>query len=190
MLDYNTINDELYPYSDSYENNCDCYSNYPNTDRDDCNRRDNDRDDFNRRDNDRDNFNCPDVRTELIVNQSPQTICNILQELKCQNIQIDGFSIQAICDKCSVFRFVVGGANRQSLTDVDIAKSILCQKDIDFLETAILKVDTDRNFNLADAYCALQRNVNVAAAYFGRTDGVYFQVDKLIEAINTLRRCG
>lgn len=169
-MDYNNINEGLYSYSDNYDNNCGCNSNT-----------------FN---NDRNNFFCPDIRTELIINQNSQTVCNILQELNCQDIQIDGYSLQAINDKCTVFRFVVGGPNEQSLTDIDVAKAILCELGVKFLEAPIIKVNTNNNFNLADTFCALQRNVDVAASYYARTTGAYFQVDEINEALSTLRRCG
>lgn len=134
------------------------------------------------------NFNV-DLRTELIIKESPQTICNVLQELCNQKIKIDGFEIQAICDHCSVFRFVVGSDNCQKLTDIQVAKSILSTLDISYLDDAIFKVTSTRNsrVNLANLYCALQRNAQVNAAYPSTTNGLYFQATPIDEALNTLK---
>ncbi|SCK03221.1 Uncharacterised protein [uncultured Clostridium sp.] len=134
------------------------------------------------------NFNV-DLRTELIIKESPQTICNVLQELCNQNIKIDGFEIQAICEHCSVFRFVVGAADCQKLTDVQVAKSILSTLDISYMEDAIFKVSSRRTTiaTLPSLYCELQRNVTVNASYPSLTKGLYFQADPIDEALNTLK---
>lgn len=134
------------------------------------------------------NFNV-DLRTELIIKESPQTICNVLQELCNQKIKIDGFSIQAICNHCLIFRFVVGADDCQKLTDIQVAKSILSTLDISFLEDAIFKVTSGRNSRatLPNLYCALQRNVTVNASYPSTTDGLYFQAEPIDEALNTLK---
>ena len=130
-----------------------------------------------------------DLRTELIIKESPQTICNVLQELCNQKIKIDGFEIQAICDHCSLFRFVVCYDNCQKLTDIQVAKSILSTLDISYLDDAIFKVTSTRNsrVNLANLYCALQRNAQVNAAYPSTTNGLYFQATPIDEALNTLK---
>lgn len=134
------------------------------------------------------NFNV-DLRTELIIKESSQTICNVLQELCNQKIKIDGFLIQAICDHCSVFRFVVGSDDCQKLTDIQVAKSILSNLDICFLEDSIIKVTSrrDSRATLPNLYCALQRNVNVNASYPATTTGLYFQAHPIDEALNTLK---
>lgn len=132
-----------------------------------------------------------DLRTELIIKESPQSICNVLQELCRQNVNIDGYSLQALCDQCSVFRFVPGSDDCQQLTDLQVAQSILSNLNIEYLDDAIFKVTprsrANSDVNLANLYCALQRNVTVNAAYPATSTGFYFQANPIDEALNTLK---
>ena len=182
----NMMNNMCCNFDDRIEDMC---CNFDDTMDDMCCRHSDMDDDCPNHDNcNRSNFRTT-IRTEFLIKASPQTICNVLQELCGQEVRIDGYSIQSICDGCSVFRFVVGDSDCQSITDIQLARSILCDLSIQYLEDAIIKVTSrDRSsLELAKLYCALQRKSHVNASYPARTCGLYFQADPIEDALNALK---
>ena len=84
-----------------------------------------------------DNFSCCDVsieeRTQLSIIANSDTICDLLSEIACKKISLNGYSYLNLNDSCSLFNFVVGNNKRQNSKDLRTVECILYKWCINYI---------------------------------------------------------
>ena len=120
-----------------------------------------------------DNFSCCDVsieeRTQLSIIANSDTICDLLSEIACKKISLNGYSYLNLNDSCSLFNFVVGNNKRQNSKDVRTVECILDKWCINYIESKTIRVTLPnvKSGTFAKIYCAVSENLDVFSSFFG-----------------------
>ena len=121
-----------------------------------------------------DNFSCCDVsieeRTQLSIIANTDTICDLLSEIACKKISLNGYSYLNLNDSCSLFNFVVGNNKRQNSKDVRTVECILDKWCINYIESKTIRVTLPnvKSGTFAKIYCMS----NVASGYSAASSSV------------------
>lgn len=118
-----------------------------------------------------DNFSCCDVsieeRTQLSIIANSDTICDLLSEIACKKISLNGYSYLNLNDSCSLFNFVVGNNKRQNSKDVRTVECILDKWCINYIESKTIRVTLPnvKSGTFAKIYCAVSENLDVFSSF-------------------------
>ena len=110
------------------------------------------------------NFSCCDVsieeRTQLSIIANSDTICDLLSEIACKKISLNGYSYLNLNDSCSLFNFVVGNNKRQNSKDVRTVECILDKWCINYIESKTIRVTLPnvKSGTFAKIYCAVSED--------------------------------
>ena len=133
-----------------------------------------------------DNFSCCDVsieeRTQLSIIANSDTICDLLSEIACKKISLNGYSYLNLNDSCSLFNFVVGNNKRQNSKDVRTVECILDKWCINYIESKTIRVTLPnvKSGTFAKIYCAV-------SAFFGEDNSLYIETSDNCKAIQYIK---
>ena len=137
-----------------------------------------------------DNFSCCDVsieeRTQLSIIANSDTICDLLSEIACKKISLNGYSYLNLNDSCSLFNFVVGNNKRQNSKDVRTVECILDKWCINYIESKTIRVTLPnvKSGTFAKIYCAVSENLDVFSSFFGEDNSLYIETSDNCKAID------
>lgn len=140
-----------------------------------------------------DNFSCCDVsieeRTQLSIIANSDTICDLLSEIACKKISLNGYSYLNLNDSCSLFNFVVGNNKRQNSKDVRTVECILDKWCINYIESKIIRVTLPnvKSGTFAKIYCAVSENLDVFSSFFGEDNSLYIETSDNCKAIKCIK---
>ena len=140
-----------------------------------------------------DNFSCCDVsieeRTQLSIIANSDTICDLLSEIACKKISLNGYSYLNLNDSCSLFNFVVGNNKRQNSKDVRTVECILDKWCINYIESKTIRVTLPnvKSGTFAKIYCAVSENLDVFSSFFGEDNSVYIETSDNCKAIKCIK---
>ena len=140
-----------------------------------------------------DNFSCCDVsieeRTQLSIIANSDTICDLLSEIACKKISLNGYSNLNLNDSCSLFNFVVGNNKRQNSKDVRTVECILDKWCINYIESKTIRVTLPnvKSGTFAKIYCAVSENLDVFSSFFGEDNSLYIETSDNCKAIKCIK---
>ena len=140
-----------------------------------------------------DNFSCCDVsieeRTQLSIIANSDTICDLLSEIACKKISLNGYSYLNLNDSCSLFNFVVGNNKRQNSKDVRTVECILDKWCINYIESKTIRVTLPnvKSGTFAKIYCAVSENLDVFSSFFGEDNSLYIETSDNCKAIKCIK---
>lgn len=140
-----------------------------------------------------DNFSCCDVsieeRTQLSIIANSDTICDLLSEIACKKISLNGYSYLNLNDSCSLFNFVVGNNKRQNSKDVRTVDCILDKWCINYIESKTIRVTLPnvKSGTFAKIYCAVSENLDVFSSFFGEDNSLYIETSDNCKAIKCIK---
>ena len=140
-----------------------------------------------------DNFSCCDVsieeRTQLSIIANSDTICDLLSEISCKKISLNGYSYLNLNDSCSLFNFVVGNNKRQNSKDVRTVECILDKWCINYIESKTIRVTLPnvKSGTFAKIYCAVSENLDVFSSFFGEDNSLYIETSDNCKAIKCIK---
>lgn len=140
-----------------------------------------------------DNFSCCDVsieeRTQLSIIANSDTICDLLSEIACKKISLNGYSYLNLNDSCSLFNFVVGNNKRQNSKDVRTVECILDKWCINYIESKTIRVTLPnvKSGTFAKIYCAVSENLDVFSSFFGEDNSLYIETSDKCKAIKCIK---
>lgn len=140
-----------------------------------------------------DNFSCCDVsieeRTQLSIIANSDTICDLLSEIACKKISLNGYSYLNLNDSCSLFNFVVGNNKRQNSKDVRTVECILDKWCINYIESKTIRVTLPnvKSGTFAKIYCAVSENLDVFSSFFGEDNSLYIETSDKCKAIKRIK---
>ena len=140
-----------------------------------------------------DNFSCCDVsieeRTQLSIIANSDTICDLLSEIACKKISLNGYSYLNLNDSCSLFNFVVGNNKRQNSKDVRTVECILDKWCINYIESKTIRVTLPnvKSGTFAKIYCAVSENLDVFSSFFGEDNSLYIETSVNCKAIKCIK---
>ena len=140
-----------------------------------------------------DNFSCCDVsieeRTQLSIIANSDTICDLLSEIACKKISLNGCSYLNLNDSCSLFNFVVGNNKRQNSKDVRTVECILDKWCINYIESKTIRVTLPnvKSGTFAKIYCAVSENLDVFSSFFGEDNSLYIETSDNCKAIKCIK---
>lgn len=140
-----------------------------------------------------DNFSCCDVsieeRTQLSIIANSDTICDLLSEIACKKISLNGYSYLNLNDSCSLFNFVVGNNKRQNSRDVRTVECILDKWCINYIESKTIRVTLPnvKSGTFAKIYCAVSENLDVFSSFFGEDNSLYIETSDNCKAIKCIK---
>ena len=140
-----------------------------------------------------DNFSCCDVsieeRTQLSIIADSDTICDLLSEIACKKISLNGYSYLNLNDSCSLFNFVVGNNKRQNSKDVRTVECILDKWCINYIESKTIRVTLPnvKSGTFAKIYCAVSENLDVFSSFFGEDNSLYIETSDNCKAIKCIK---
>ena len=140
-----------------------------------------------------DNFSCCDVsieeRTQLSIIANSDTICDLLSEIACKKISLNGYSYLNLNDSCSLFNFVVGNNKRQNSKDVRTVEFILDKWCINYIESKTIRVTLPnvKSGTFAKIYCAVSENLDVFSSFFGEDNSLYIETSDNCKAIKCIK---
>ena len=140
-----------------------------------------------------DNFSCCDVsieeRTQLSIIANSDTICDLLSEIACKKISLNGYSYLNLNDSCSLFNFVVGNNKRQNSKDVRTVECILDKWCINYIESKTIRVTLPnvKSGTFAKIYCAVSENLDVFSSFFGEDNSLYIETYDNCKAIKCIK---
>ena len=140
-----------------------------------------------------DNFSCCDVsieeRTQLSIIANSDTICDLLSEIACKKISLNGYSYLNLNDSCSLFNFVVGNNKRQNSKDVRTVECILDKWCINYIESKTIRVTLPnvKSGTFAKIYCAVSENLDVFSSFFGEYNSLYIETSDNCKAIKCIK---
>ncbi|MEN8076554.1 hypothetical protein ABFP60_06280 [Clostridioides difficile] len=132
-----------------------------------------------------------EIRTQLSILEDSDTICDLLEAIADEGINIDGYLYQNIqCDN-NLFTFVVGNKDEQSESDLRTVKCILKKWCIDYIESDTVRVSapTNKPGVLAKIYCALNDCLDIYSSYNASCNAIYIETSdscKAAKIINSL----
>ena len=132
-----------------------------------------------------------EIRTQLSILEDSDTICDLLEAIADEGINIDGYLYQNIqCDN-NLFTFVVGNKDEQSESDLRTVKCILKKWCIDYIESDTVRVSapTNKPGVLAKIYCALNDCLDIYSSYNASCNAIYIETSdscKATKIINSL----
>ena len=140
-----------------------------------------------------DNFSCCDVsieeRTQLSIIANSDTICDLLSEIACKKISLNGYSYLNLNDSCSLFNFVVGNNKRQNSKDVRTVECILDKWCINYIESKTIRVTLPnvKSGTFAKIYCSVSENLDVFSSFFGEDNSLYIETSDNCKAIKCIK---
>lgn len=140
-----------------------------------------------------DNFSCCDVsieeRTQLSIIANSDTIYDLLSEIACKKISLNGYSYLNLNDSCSLFNFVVGNNKRQNSKDVRTVECILDKWCINYIESKTIRVTLPnvKSGTFAKIYCAVSENLDVFSSFFGEDNSLYIETSDNCKAIKCIK---
>lgn len=140
-----------------------------------------------------DNFSCCDVsieeRTQLSIIANSDTICDLLSEIACKKISLNGYSYLNLNDSCSLFNFVVGNNKRQNSKDVRTVECILDKWCINYIESKTIRVTLPnvKSGTFAKIYCAVSENLDVFSSFLGEDNSLYIETSDNCKAIKCIK---
>ena len=140
-----------------------------------------------------DKFSCCDVsieeRTQLSIIANSDTICDLLSEIACKKISLNGYSYLNLNDSCSLFNFVVGNNKRQNSKDVRTVECILDKWCINYIESKTIRVTLPnvKSGTFAKIYCAVSENLDVFSSFFGEDNSLYIETSDNCKAIKCIK---
>lgn len=140
-----------------------------------------------------DNFSCCDVsieeRTQLSIIANSDTICDLLSEIACKKISLNGYSYLNLNDSCSLFNFVVGNNKRQNSKNVRTVECILDKWCINYIESKTIRVTLPnvKSGTFAKIYCAVSENLDVFSSFFGEDNSLYIETSDNCKAIKCIK---
>ena len=140
-----------------------------------------------------DNFSCCDVsieeRTQLSIIANSDTICDLLSEIACKKISLNGYSYLNLNDSCILFNFVVGNNKRQNSKDVRTVECILDKWCINYIESKTIRVTLPnvKSGTFAKIYCAVSENLDVFSSFFGEDNSLYIETSDNCKAIKCIK---
>ena len=140
-----------------------------------------------------DNFSCCDVsieeRTQLSIIANSDTICDLLSEIACKKISLNGYSYLNLNDSCSLFNFVVGNNKRQNSKYVRTVECILDKWCINYIESKTIRVTLPnvKSGTFAKIYCAVSENLDVFSSFFGEDNSLYIETSDNCKAIKCIK---
>lgn len=140
-----------------------------------------------------DNFSCCDVsieeRTQLSIIANSDTICDLLSEIACKKISLNGYSYLNLNDSCSLFNFVVGNNKKQNSKDVRTVKCILDKWCINYIESKTIRVKLPnvKSGTFAKIYCAVSENLDVFSSFYGEDNSLYIETSNNCKAIKCIK---
>ena len=140
-----------------------------------------------------DNFSCCDVsieeRTQLSIIANSDTICDLLSEIACKKISLNGYSYLNLNDSCSLFNSVVGNNKRQNSKDVRTVECILDKWCINYIESKTIRVTLPnvKSGTFAKIYCAVSENLDVFSSFFGEDNSLYIETSDNCKAIKCIK---
>ena len=140
-----------------------------------------------------DNFSCCDVsieeRTQLSIIANSDTICDLLSEIACKKISLNGYSYLNLNDSCGLFNFVVGNNKRQNSKDVRTVECILDKWCINYIESKTIRVTLPnvKSGTFAKIYCAVSENLDVFSSFFGEDNSLYIETSDNCKAIKCIK---
>ena len=140
-----------------------------------------------------DNFSCCDVsieeRTQLSIIANSDTICDLLSEIACKKISLNGYSYLNLNDSCSLFNFVDGNNKRQNSKDVRTVECILDKWCINYIESKTIRVTLPnvKSGTFAKIYCAVSENLDVFSSFFGEDNSLYIETSDNCKAIKCIK---
>ena len=140
-----------------------------------------------------DNFSCCDVsieeRTQLSIIANSDTICDLLSEIACKKISLNGYSYLNLNDSCCLFNFVVGNNKRQNSKDVRTVECILDKWCINYIESKTIRVTLPnvKSGTFAKIYCAVSENLDVFSSFFGEDNSLYIETSDNCKAIKCIK---
>ncbi|WP_195952708.1 hypothetical protein [Clostridium saudiense] len=140
-----------------------------------------------------DNFSCCDVsieeRTQLSIIANSDTICDLLSEIACKKISLNGYSYLNLNDSCSLFNFIVGNNKRQNSKDVRTVECILDKWCINYIESKTIRVTLPnvKSGTFAKIYCAVSENLDVFSSFFGEDNSLYIETSDNCKAIKCIK---
>ena len=140
-----------------------------------------------------DNFSCCDVsieeRNQLSIIANSDTICDLLSEIACKKISLNGYSYLNLNDSCSLFNFVVGNNKRQNSKDVRTVECILDKWCINYIESKTIRVTLPnvKSGTFAKIYCAVSENLDVFSSFFGEDNSLYIETSDNCKAIKCIK---
>lgn len=140
-----------------------------------------------------DNFSCCDVsieeRTQLSIIANSDTICDLLSEIACKKISLNGYSYLNLNDSCSLFNFVVGNNKRQNSKNVRTVECILDKWCINYIESKTIRVTLPnvKSGTFAKIYCAVSENLDVFSSFFGEDNSLYIETSDNCKAIKFIK---
>ena len=140
-----------------------------------------------------DNFSCCDVsieeRTQLSIIANSDTICDLLSEIACKKISLNGYSYLNLNDSCSLFNYVVGNNKRQNSKDVRTVECILDKWCINYIESKTIRVTLPnvKSGTFTKIYCAVSENLDVFSSFFGEDNSLYIETSDNCKAIKCIK---
>ena len=132
-----------------------------------------------------------ELRTQISLVSDSDTICDLLETIANDGINIDGFLYQDVeCDN-SLFTFAVGNKAEQSISDLKAVECILKKSCVNYIESDTIRVSAQTNTPgvLAKIYCALNESLDVYSSYNASCNGIYIETSdscKAAKIINSL----
>ncbi|WP_434797071.1 hypothetical protein [Terrisporobacter vanillatitrophus] len=129
------------------------------------------------------------IIVQFTVYTSEEYLSALLNTLGENNLNISAYYISEN-NKQLKFVFIVGEDSVQSLSDVNIARSILKQNKFKFDETKVVRLPTPNNVGLlAYHYSELIKNLTVYNSYIGEDGSIIYETccpTKTLKAVNEL----